>query len=94
MLPLEEEKPNPSTLETPRVELSPIQKGLKHAFLGHRDTFLVIFSFKLVAKQDEKLKTLLREHKFELGWTLVDIKGISPLICTHRIHLEEGAQPY
>ncbi|XP_022865447.1 uncharacterized protein LOC111385297 [Olea europaea var. sylvestris] len=27
------------------------------------------------------------------GWTIADIKGISPLICSHRIHLEEGATP-
>jgi hypothetical protein len=32
-------------------------------------------------------------HKNTLGWTIVDIKGISPLICTHRIYLEENAKP-
>jgi len=28
-----------------------------------------------------------------LGWTIADIKGISPLICTHMIYLEENAKP-
>jgi hypothetical protein len=32
-------------------------------------------------------------HKNALGWTIADIKGISPLICTHRIYLEENAKP-
>ena len=32
-------------------------------------------------------------HKNTLGWTITDIKGISPLICTHKIYLEENAKP-
>jgi hypothetical protein len=32
-------------------------------------------------------------HKNVLGWTIADIKGINPLICTHRIYLEENAKP-
>jgi len=32
-------------------------------------------------------------HKNALGWIIADIKGISPLICTHRIYLEENAKP-
>ena len=31
-------------------------------------------------------------HKNALGWTIADIKGINPLICTHRIYLEENAK--
>ncbi|KAJ4717067.1 Retrovirus-related Pol polyprotein [Melia azedarach] len=27
------------------------------------------------------------------GWTIADIKGISPLICTHKIYLEDNAKP-
>jgi hypothetical protein len=32
-------------------------------------------------------------HKNALGWTIADIKGISPLICSHMIYLEENAKP-
>ena len=32
-------------------------------------------------------------HKNALGWTIADIKGISPFICTHMIYLEENAKP-
>ena len=30
----------------------------------------------------------LRDHKLALRWTIADIKGINPLICTHKIYLE------
>ena len=33
-------------------------------------------------------------HKNALGWTIADIEGISPLICTHIIYLEENAKPF
>ena len=36
---------------------------------------------------------ILRTHKTAIGWTIADIKGISPLICTHKIHLEEDVKP-
>uniref|UniRef100_A0A2N9GXZ8 Reverse transcriptase domain-containing protein n=1 Tax=Fagus sylvatica TaxID=28930 RepID=A0A2N9GXZ8_FAGSY len=32
-------------------------------------------------------------HKGAIGWTIADIKGISPLICTHRIYLEDNVKP-
>jgi hypothetical protein len=38
--------------------------------------------------QKGKLVEFLRKHKTAIGWTIVDIKGISPLICTHRINFE------
>ena len=33
---------------------------------------------------------LLEQHIKALGWTMVDVKGISPTICMHKIILEEG----
>ena len=35
----------------------------------------------------------MRTHKTAIGWTIVDIKGIIPLICTHMIHLENDVKP-
>ena len=35
---------------------------------------------------------VLRDHKLALGWTIADIKGISPLICTHKICLEDDCK--
>ena len=37
---------------------------------------------------------VLRENKEAIRWTLGDIKGISPSIAQHKIHLEDNAKPY
>ena len=86
VLPLEE-KP-------PKFELKPLPSHLKYAFLGAEETFPVIISSFLESDQENKLLEILRTHKTGIGWTITDIKGISPLICTHRIHLEEDVKPY
>ena len=36
---------------------------------------------------------MLKEHKTAIGWTLADLKGISPSICMHRILLKYDAKP-
>ena len=36
---------------------------------------------------------MLSEHKAALGWTIANIKGISPLIPSHRINLEDRTIP-
>ena len=43
--------------------------------------------------QENQLLEILKTHRTALGWAIADIKGISPLICTHRIHLEEDVKP-
>jgi len=60
--------------------------------LGENETFPVIISSNLSAHQEGKLLQTLKMHKNALGWTIADIKGISPLICIHRIYLEENAK--
>jgi hypothetical protein len=61
--------------------------------LGENETFSVIISSKLNAHQEGKFLQPLKMHKNALGWTIADIKGISPLNCTHMIYLEENAKP-
>ncbi|XP_070669006.1 uncharacterized protein [Malus domestica] len=61
--------------------------------LGDKKTLPVIVSSSLTAMEEEKLIRMLNEHKTTIGWTLADIKGISPTTCMHRILLEEGAKP-
>ncbi|KAL4376993.1 hypothetical protein GQ457_02G029400 [Hibiscus cannabinus] len=45
------------------------------------------------ADQEEKLIATLRQHKEALGWTIADIKGISPTICMHKILLDDDHKP-
>ncbi|KAI3445221.1 hypothetical protein Pfo_001886 [Paulownia fortunei] len=75
------------------VELKPLPVNLKYSFLGENETFPVIISSKLDAYQEGKLIETLKMHKNALGWTIADIKGINPFICTHNIYLEENAKP-
>jgi len=38
------------------------------------------------------LLDVLSEHKEAIGWTIVDIKRISPSVVMHQIHLEENVK--
>ncbi|CAN6552299.1 unnamed protein product [Malus baccata var. baccata] len=83
----------PSVIQAPVLELKPLPDHLKYVFLGDEETLPVIVSSSLTALEEEKLIRVLKEHKTAIGWTLADIKGISPTKCMHRIFLEEGAKP-
>ena len=92
-LPPNEDKALPSEERPPKLELKPLPSHLKYAFLGTEETFPVIISSSLEINQENQLLEILRTHRTALGWTIEDIKGISPLIYTHRIHLEEDVKP-
>ena len=49
----------------------------------------MIVAASLTPEEEEKLLCVLREHRTALGWTISDIKGISPSICMHKILMEE-----
>ncbi|CAN6576789.1 unnamed protein product [Malus baccata var. baccata] len=83
----------PSIVQPPTFEFKPLPSHLKYVFLGEDQTLPVIISSSLTAQEEDKLIRVLKEHKSAIGWTLADIKGISPTTCMHRILLEEGAKP-
>ncbi|CAN6583779.1 unnamed protein product [Malus baccata var. baccata] len=83
----------PSVIQAPVLELKPLPDHLKYVFLGDNETLPVIVSSSLTAIEEEKLIRVLKDHKTAIGWTLADIRGISPTTCMHRILLEEGAKP-
>ena len=92
-MPPNEDKALPFEERPPKLELKPLPSHLKYAFLGEEETFPVIISSSLELNQENQLLEILKTHITALGWTIVDIKGISPLIYTHRIHLEEDVKP-
>ncbi|KAL2237448.1 UNVERIFIED_CONTAM: Retrovirus-related Pol polyprotein from transposon [Sesamum indicum] len=92
-LPQSHTKLVPSILQAPTLELKELPKHLKYAFLGENDTLPVIISSKLSSLEEEKLIRVLLEFREAIGWTIADIKGLSPSTCMHRILLEEGAKP-
>ncbi|XP_019257998.1 PREDICTED: uncharacterized protein LOC109236256 [Nicotiana attenuata] len=85
--------PKPSIEEAPKLELKPLSPHLRYAYLGNSETLPLIISSNLTNTQEENLLRVLREHKKAIGWTIADIKGISPSICMHKIFLEDGHRP-
>jgi hypothetical protein len=83
----------PSILQAPELELKPLPDNLKYVFIGNNNTLPVIIAKGLTSAQEEKLVKLLCDHKTTIGWTLVDIKGISLSMCMHHILLEDNAKP-
>ena len=72
--------------------MKPLPDNLKYVFIGDNNTLLVIIATSLTNTQEEKLVKLLCDHKTTIGWTLTDIKGISPSMCMHHILLEDNAK--
>ena len=83
----------PSIMQPPELKLKPLPSHLKYAFLVDKQKLPVIIAENLQPDQEDKLLAVLRDHKQAIGWTLADIKGISPSTCMHRILLEEEAKP-
>ena len=67
-------------------------KHLKYAYLDEQETLPVIVVSNLTNRQEEDLLGTLRRYRETIGWTMADIKGLSPKIVQHRIHLNEGVK--
>jgi hypothetical protein len=71
--------------ETSPVELKQLPLGLQYDFLnGNRET-LVIISDKLSNDETQRLVATLEKYRSVIGYSLKDLKGISPRLCTHHI---------
>ncbi|KAI5351458.1 hypothetical protein L3X38_004349 [Prunus dulcis] len=86
-------KLEPSIITPPKLELKPLPNHLKYAYLGANETLPVIIAASLTSHEEDSLIEVLKEHKTALGWTIADIKGISPSMCMHRILMEEDSKP-
>ncbi|XP_071917169.1 uncharacterized protein [Coffea arabica] len=92
-LELNKELPPPPCEQAPQLEFKPLPRHLKYAFLGEKEILPVIVNAALDEEQLGKLLCVLRKHLKAIGWTIFYIKGISPIICMHRILLEENSKP-
>ncbi|KAL5564326.1 hypothetical protein UlMin_027490 [Ulmus minor] len=84
--------PKSSVEEPPTLELKPLPPHLRYAYLGEVSTLPVIISAQLTETQEDQLLKVLRKFKRAIGWTLADIKGISPSFCMHKILLEDSSK--
>ncbi|XP_050104654.1 uncharacterized protein LOC126584261 [Malus sylvestris] len=82
----------PSIVKAPKLELKPLPPHLKYAYLAEFETLPVIIASDLNPNEEDKLMRVLKESKTAIGWSIADIKGISPTMCMHRILLEDGSK--
>ena len=74
-------------------ELKKLPDTLKYAYLDEKKIYPVIISANLSEHEEERLLKTLKKHRAAIGYTLDDLKGISPTLCQHKINLEEDAKP-
>ena len=80
-------------LSEPSIELKPLPSGLRYVFLNDNPETPVIISDKLSQEETRKLVVVLERHKAAIGYSLQDLKGISPTLCTHRIPIDPDFSP-
>ena len=83
----------PSIKEAPKLELKALPPHLRYEFLGNGDTLPVIIASDLDEQQVQSLVKVLKRFKRAIGWTIADIIGIPPGICSHKIQLMPDHKP-
>jgi hypothetical protein len=77
----------------PPVELKPLPAGLRYAFVNGNKNTPVIISDKLSNEEAPKLIAILEKRRLVFGYSLQDLKGISPTLCTHRVPIDPASSP-
>jgi hypothetical protein len=77
----------------PPIELKHLPTGLRYAFLDNDPDSPMIISDKLSQEQTLRLITVLERHRSAFDYSLQDLKGISPVLCTHRIPTDPNIPP-
>ncbi|RVW13542.1 Retrovirus-related Pol polyprotein from transposon 297 [Vitis vinifera] len=94
ILPLfnKEDSQGAATEDPPKLVLKPLPVDMKYAYLEENEKCPVVVSSTLTSDQEDTLLGVLRKCKKAIGWKISDLKGISPLVCTHHIYMEEDAK--
>ena len=79
--------------EEVKMELKPLLSNLRYAFLDSNLKFPFIVNSSLLSDNVDALCDELINHKNVIGYSINDLKGISPNVCMHRILLEDHAKP-
>jgi hypothetical protein len=77
----------------PSIELKHLPPGLRYIFLHNNRNNPVIISDKLSKYETQQLVTVLQKHRSAIGYSLEDLKGISPALCTHCIPIDPNFTP-
>ncbi|XP_055960233.1 uncharacterized protein LOC126678772 [Mercurialis annua] len=82
----------PSSEVPPIVEMKPLPLHLRYAFVGENRTLPIIISDKLSKEQEKRVVQVVKSHVLAMGWQISDIRGISPQVVMHKIHLEDESK--
>ncbi|RVW88069.1 Retrovirus-related Pol polyprotein from transposon 17.6 [Vitis vinifera] len=66
--------------DPPKLVLKPFPVNLKYAYLEEDEKYPVVVSSTLTSDQEDRLLGVIRKCKKAIGWTISDLKGISPLV--------------
>ena len=67
--------------------------NLKYVYLDEKKIYPDIIGSKLSVNEKARLLEVLKKHRGAMGYTLDDLKGISPTIGQHAINIEPDAKP-
>jgi hypothetical protein len=79
--------------ETSLVELKQLPPGLQYVFLNGDHETPVTISDKLSNNETWRLVATLEKYQLVIGYSLKDLKGISPSLFSHRIPMEQDHKP-
>src|SRR3990170_4105411 len=77
----------------PVFDLKQLPHTLKYAYLDEKKIYPVIISANLSEHEEKRLLKIIRKHRAAIGYTLDDLKVISPTLCQHKINMEPDAKP-
>jgi hypothetical protein len=79
--------------KTSPTELKQLPPGLQYVFLNGNHETPVIISGKLSNDETQMLVATLEKYRSVIGYSLKDLKGISPSFCSHCIPMEQDHKP-
>ncbi|KAI5022416.1 hypothetical protein ZWY2020_059146 [Hordeum vulgare] len=74
-------------------ELKQLPDTIKYAYLDEKEIDPVIISASVSEHEEKKLLKTPRKHRASIGYTLDDLKGISPTLCQHEIKTDPDSKP-
>ncbi|GKE66903.1 hypothetical protein Tco_1521064 [Tanacetum coccineum] len=80
-------------IDEKKPELKNFPQHLEYAYLHRDKSFPIIISSELSETEKISLLQVLERRKGAIAWKMLDIKGISPSCCTHKILMEDDYKP-
>ncbi|GJV26153.1 reverse transcriptase domain-containing protein [Tanacetum coccineum] len=91
---INETKKIKSSIDDPSdLKLKDLPPHLVYAFLEGTSKLPVIIAKDLKREEKEQLLKVLKSHKRAITWKILDIQGIDPNFCTHKILMEDDFKP-